>query len=113
MPFRALDAEVVKLGELRMLTALISVAAGLKAAGEHWREAGALFQTKLGEADAIIAAWGITKTLKQAFLWMIDRDYLSDQLLLIAHVLMDKWDETRQDRDHHGPAGRPRGEHPR
>lgn len=87
--FRALDADVANLHELIMLTAILSYASGLHQSGELWQEAADLFKAKLGEADAIVARWGMIETLKHAFLWMIDRDYVSDQLLLMVHVLVD------------------------
>jgi hypothetical protein len=87
--FRELDADVVNLHELIMLTAILSYATGLHRSGELWQQAADLFKVKLGEADAIIARWGMIETLKHAFLWMIDRDYVGDQLLLMVHVLVD------------------------
>ena len=64
--------------------------------GELWQEAAKLFKVKLGEADEIIAGWGMIETLKHAFLWMIDQDYVTDQLLLMAHVISDNIGEIME-----------------
>lgn len=87
--FRELDAEVAKLQELTMLTAIISVASGLHASAQMWQDAGALFKAKLAEADAIVDGWGVAETIKHAFLWMLDRGYVGDQFLLIVSVMRD------------------------
>jgi hypothetical protein len=87
--FRELDAEVVNLGELQALTAIIAVGSGLHKSGQLWEDAALLFRAKLVAADEIVAAWGPVETLKHAFLWMIDHDYVTDALLLMAHVIED------------------------
>ena len=94
--FRQLDADVASLHEILMLTAILSYASGLHQSGELWQEAAKLFKVKLGEADAIIAGWGMIETLKHAFLWMIDHDYVTDQLLLMAHVISDNIGEIME-----------------
>ena len=87
--FRMLDSELINLRQTGIVVALVAFGSSIQTGAVLWRQAAALFQAKLAEADALIEDASFLDNIGRGFMWATELDYFAGSAALIAAAISE------------------------